>query len=172
MAIWNFMAGRRGLHEDYVLSNGRVHMNFNLDRSAFWFDRKHDLRDYQIEHKWPDQRIPQRTAAQDAGNLWRLSRESQLGDIVVLRMRPTTAHIIAVGEIVGDYVFDPEMSSGENQPGPHHREVEWVVTDLPFEWCGFGPNWQLPSARQTFSRIFRDEEDADVRILTAANNWQ
>ena len=118
MTVWNYIAGRRGLHEAYVMGNGRVHMSFNLDRSALWFDRRRDLRNYLMNFKWPDQTTPQETAAQDAGNLWRFSREAELGDVVVMRCRTANPSTVAIGEIAGDYHFDPGLSAGENQPGP------------------------------------------------------
>ena len=170
MPIWNYMAGRRGAHEEYVLGNGRIHMNFNLDRSALFFEDQHDIRDYLIEHKRPDRRTPRKTAEQDAGNLWRFLTDADRGDIVVMRRRPIGSRTVAVAEIIGDYAFAPDLSAGENQPGPHHREVHWIATDVPIGECGLGQDWLSP-ARLTFARILESEENVERRIRNALDRW-
>ena len=138
-----------------------------MDRDTLNFGSQHAIRDYLEEHKSPDETTPRAIAAQDAGNLWRFSRFSELDDVVVIRLQPTTLRTVAIGQISGNYVFDPNLSAGENQPGPHNREVNWLAVGYPLDGFGFEDNWL--SRQQTFARILDGEEDAGRTILNAVN---
>ena len=169
MTVWKYMAGGRGIHEDYVLINGRVYMNYNLDRDAMVFDSQQAIRDYLVEHKSPDETTLRATAEQDAGNLWRFSRDVQLDDVVVVRLQPTNLRTVAIGQVRGEYVFDPNLSAGENQPGPHNREVNWLAVGILLDEFGFEGNWL--HRPQTLSRILEGEEEAARIILNSVNRW-
>ena len=170
MTVWNYMAGRLGLHEEYVLGNERIHMNYNLNRSALNFRDRDEIEGFLIVNKTPGYMTPENTAKQDARNLWRFSRIADRGDIVVMRRRPTTSRTVAIAQIGGNYTFDPDLSAGENQPGPHYRCVNWIARTVPMDQFGLGPNWP-PPARLTFSRTLRNVDEADGIVLETVNQW-
>ena len=170
MTIWKYMAGGDGRHEDYVIANERIHMNYNLDCDAMVFDSQQTIRDHLVEHKSPDETISRHVAAQDAANLWRFSRDAQLDDVVVIRLQPTISRTVAIGQVSGEYVFDPDMSAGENQPGPHYREVNWLAVGIPLDEFEFEDNWL--HRPQTFSPILEGEEEAARIILNTVNRWR
>ncbi|MFD5824680.1 CBS domain-containing protein [Lentzea sp. NPDC060358] len=64
------------------------------------------------------------------GQLWRLLREIQAGDHVVMPLKKT--RLIAIGRVSGEYRYRATHSPGWQ----HVRPVEWLRTDLPRDAVG------------------------------------
>ncbi|MGW6446140.1 CBS domain-containing protein [Lentzea sp. NPDC055074] len=64
------------------------------------------------------------------GQLWRLLREIETGDHVVMPLKRT--RLIAIGRVSGAYRFRAECSPGFQ----HVRPVEWLRSDLPRDAVG------------------------------------
>ena len=66
----------------------------------------------------------QRRLRQNSGQIWAFAHKMSRGDWVAVPSKRKTIH---VGEITGDYTFDP---NAEN-PYHHHRAVRWIEQDIP-----------------------------------------
>ena len=123
MAVWVIRAGRMGENEEFALRNGVYSIGFNQKISVSDFEDYTSLRDH-IQRIGDDLSLQQ--AASQASQLWRFAHDMRVGEMVMLPRRQ--ARVIAVGNIVGDYVFNPNETYA---PLPHTRKVEWRVQDVP-----------------------------------------
>ncbi len=153
MAVWVIRAGRMGENEEFALNNGVYSIGFDLYQSVTDFTDYEALRNHIQDTQFPDSI---NRAAASASQLWHFAHEFKIGEMIVLPRRQPK--VIAVGKIVGDYVYEP---SDYKAPLPHTRKVEWQVQDVP------RTNFDLDllrsfNANQTVFRIGRSR--ADERI--------
>ena len=119
MTVWVIRAGRKGEFEDYALREGMAVINFGFRKSVADFDSREQLRDA----------IGADASSNTLGQLWRFATEVQRGDLVILpRKQPK---VVAVGRVVGDYEFRPDLPDLLPDAGPHTRPVKWVTEDVP-----------------------------------------
>ena len=154
MAVWVIRAGRMGENEEFAIRNGVYSVGFSPECSVAEFADYESLRDY--IHKQSDGWSLQQVASR-ASQLWHFANDMQIGEMIVLpRRRP---RVIAVGKIVGDYLYDPDKFQA---PLPHTRKVEWLVEDVPRENFDEVLKRSFGSQR-TISQIRK--ENAESRIL-------
>ena len=158
MAVWVIRAGRMGENEEFALNEGVYSIGFSLDQSVTDFANREALRDFIQETQSPDSI---NRAAAYASQLWRFAHELKVGEMIVLpRKRPK---VVAVGRIVGDYVYNPDKSQA---PLPHTRKVEWLVEDVPR--AIFDQDLKNSFTSQlTVSQVRKD--NAEARIQHVAN---
>ena len=128
MAVWMVRSGERGRHEAYALNNGRISVNFNLMQSLTEFVGQDDLRErlYGLPNYYPTRRKAGRAASQ----LLQFAYDLRNDDIVVMPFYGTAN--VAVGVVRSNYTFRPDLSDArEGDPGPHIREVDWLVEYVP-----------------------------------------
>lgn len=123
MAVWLVRAGAHGEFQDKFLSEKRVYVT--------WDDLDVNLA------KLPDrealiaalaQRDPgskQKKLINHASQIWPFAHEMKKGDWVVLPLKPQRA--IQIGELTGDYTFEPSGPS----PFFHFRAVKWIGEAVP-----------------------------------------
>ena len=166
MSVWMIRAGRNGLYESDALDNGRSYINYSLDRDVRDFRSRDALRNYLcnlLEYR-DSGKDPVRMAGQNASQLLLFAHTIERGDIVVLP-RYTDPRVVAIGYIAGDYVFRPDLSgAGHGHPGPHMRDVNWLVRDVPL--ADFPPDLRDALGRQgTVRRISVQDAEHHVREI-------
>lgn len=122
MALWLNRSGRHCEHESKFLNDRCIYLT--------WGGLKHDLSvvsDRQavitlLEKVYPQHKKLQR--AQNSGQIWTFVDKMAPGDWVAVPSKRKTIHI---GEITGDYSFDPNA----DDPYYHSRSVNWIETDIP-----------------------------------------
>ena len=152
--------------ESYTLNECRssIHFSFRQDISDF------DCQTVLSEHLL---RLPghysetRQSAAQVASQLLRFANEIRRNDIVVLPLHSSNPRVVAVGRITSDYEFLmglalPEYSARPYRAvGPHVRNVDWMVRDVPRE----NFDQELEGFLQRRPTVYQiDVEDAENRI--------
>ena len=159
MAVWVIRAGSTGENEEFALNGGVYGIGFDLDRSVTDFADYETLRNFIQETQHPDSI---NRAAAYASQLWRFADDMRVGEMVVL---PRKRHkVIAVGRIVGEYVYNPDESQ---HPLPHTRKVEWLVQDVPRS--NFDQDLQLSfNANQTIFQVGSVNAEARIQQVVSA----
>lgn len=122
MAVWVIRAGKDGENEDFALDNSVYSVGPGVNQSVREFD---DLKAL----KGSIQKHPSL-----ANELWRFAREMKVGEIVVMPLKGIKPKKVAVGRIVGDYMYCyVERSDESSAPLPHTREVGWLAKSVPLE---------------------------------------
>lgn len=99
-----------------------------------------------------------------ASQIWPFVNEMQRDDIVVLPLKSQPS--IYIGEITGDYQFDP---NGPNR-FQHWRPVRWIGEAIPREQFGKDLLYSF-GAFMTICRIQRNNAEARIAAMRA-NGWQ
>ncbi|PKL33364.1 MAG: restriction endonuclease [Spirochaetae bacterium HGW-Spirochaetae-10] len=162
MSIWLIRAGQHGEYESKFQQEGRVYVTWDLlnvnlanlsDRSqlnAAMTERYTDRKPKTIQN-WVSQ-------------VWPFAHAMQKGDLVVMPLKSQRS--IQMGEITGDYTFEP------NGPDPffHWRSVNWIGEPVPRSHFGkdllntFG-------AFMTICRVQRNNAEARINRMRATG-WQ
>ena len=98
------------------------------------------------------------------GQIWPFAREIKKGDLVVLPLKSQPA--IQVGEVTGDYQFDPK---GPN-PYFHSRTVKWVGEAIPRARFGQDLLYSF-GAFLTICRIQRNNAEVRLKAMQASG-WK
>ena len=159
MAVWVIRAGRMGENEEFALNNGVYSIGFDLYQSVTDFTDYEALRNHIQDTQFPDSI---NRAAAYASQLWRFAHEFKIGEMIVLPRRQPK--VIAVGKIVGDYVYEP---SDYKAPLPHTRKVEWHVQDIPRANFDQDLNSSFNS-RLTISQVGRNNAEARIKQTLSA----
>ena len=159
MAVWVIRAGRMGENEEFALNNGVYSIGFDLYQSVTDFTDYEALRNHIQDTQFPDSI---NRAAAYASQLWRFAHEFKIGEMIVLPRRQPK--VIAVGKIVGDYVYEP---SDDKAPLPHTRKVEWHVQDIPRANFDQDLNSSFNS-RLTISQVGRNNAEARIKQTLSA----
>lgn len=162
MALWMARAGRHGEYENRFLEDGRIYL--------IGEDLPFDLG--QIQGKTQLSRVLGKAYPSagrgriwnKTGQVWFFSKKMASGDWVVLpSMQRDTIH---VGEIRGDYGFEPDAPV----PLRHYRDVQWIAEDIPTG--SFDPDLLRSfSANLTICPITRNQAESRVRTM-AAQGWK
>ena len=157
MAIWLVRAGGQGERQDFALENSCV---------VIGWDEMPDLTRY------PDREAMKlaateiysnekpKTVINWVGQLWAFAKRIEKGDLAVLPLKHQNA--IAIGEVTGDYKFQPN-----NPPGAMHlRPVKWIVPDLPRDTFDQDLLYSF-GAFMTVCQIKRNNAEARIRAILA-----
>lgn len=123
MSGWLVRAGSHGEYKQKFIQEGRIYVTWDgldVDLST--------LRDRAALQNEMTQRYPEtkpKGILNWVSQVWPFAREMQKGDLVVLPLKSQPA--IQIGELTGDYHFDP---SGPN-PMFHWRAVRWIGEAVP-----------------------------------------
>lgn len=162
MAIWLIRAGSDGEYESKFIQEGRVYVTWDdLDLNLRKLQDRDELQQAMAE-RYPDAK-PKRVLNW-VSQVWPFAHDMGKGDLIVTPLK--TQRAILIGEITGDYRFEP------NGPTPffHWRPVKWNAEPVPRSHFGqdllntFG-------AFLTICRIRRN--NAEERIVAMrASGWK
>jgi restriction system protein len=162
MAIWLIRAGSHGEYELKFIQENRVFVTWdllNVDLSKL--KDRYELIEVMTD-KYSDQKS--KTIQNWSSQVWPFAHDIKKGDLVILPLK--TQRAIQVGEIMGEYHFEP---SGPD-PFFHWRPVKWIADAVPRSHFGkdllntFG-------AFMTICRVQRN--NAETRINTMRENgWK
>lgn len=162
MAIWLIRAGSHGEHEQKFIQDKRVYVTwdgFDVNLSKFK-DRSallEKMLSYYSEAK-------PKAVSNWSSQIWPFAHEMKKGDLVVLPLKSQPA--IQIGEITGDYHFEPKGPT----PYFHWRQVKWIAETVPR--ANFGKDLLFTfGAFLTICRVRRN--NAEQRIIAMrANGWK
>lgn len=160
MALWLSRCGRNCEHESKFLNERRIYCTWGgLSRDLSKFSDRRAIFDLLGELN-PKAGIGKRR--QHTGQIWTFSHRMGKGDWVAMPSKRKTIHI---GEITGDYTFDPKAEN----PYYHYREVRWLEQDIPRTNFDQDLLYSL-GAFTTFCQIKRNDAEKRVRAM-AKNGW-
>lgn len=161
MALWLNRSGRYGEHENKFLGDGRIYLTWNtLDRDLGRLKDRDELMAL-LKEVYP--RAKHLHRVHHARQIWTFVHRMSAGNWVCVPSKRKTIHI---GEITGDYTFDPNASD----PYYHHRTVTWLETDIPRTNFDQDILFSL-GATMTICQIKRHDAEARVRAMKT-NNWK
>lgn len=162
MAVWLIRAGSHGEYQDKFLSERRVYVTWeNLDVNlAKLKDRKVLIA--ALRERYPGAKP--KKLINHASQIWPFAHEMKKGDWIVLPLKAQRA--IQVGEITGDYSFEPAGPS----PFFHRRTVKWIGEAIPRSHFGK----DLLNSFGAFMTICRvQKNDAETRLQAMRKNgWK
>ena len=162
MALWLVRAGRHGEHEKKFLDENRVYLT--------WSGLSHDLAAVKgrgqlralLETIYPD--APKGRITNNLGQIWAFSHGIAQGDWIILPSKQKPA--IHVASAKGDYAFNADG----DDPFFHHREVEWIVQDVPR--TNFDQDLLYSfGAFMTICQVSRNDAEKRVHRM-AENGWK
>ena len=123
MSVWLIRAGSHGEYEQKFIQEKRVYVTWDaLDVDIAKLKERAELITAMTE-RYPGTRP--NAIRNWSSQVWPFAHEMKAGDLVVLPLKSQPA--IQVGELVGDYHFDP---AGPD-PFYHWRSVKWVAEAVP-----------------------------------------
>jgi restriction system protein len=162
MAIWLIRAGSHGEYEQKFIQENRVYVTWDgLDVNLAKLPARPALVDAMTVH-YPDTKP--KAILNWVSQVWPFAHEIKKGDLVVLPLKTQPA--IQIGEIIGDYHFEP---TGPD-PYYHWRPVKWIAEAVPR--VNFGQDLLYTfGAFLTICRVQRN--NAESRITTMQKNgWK
>jgi restriction system protein len=162
MAIWLIRAGSHGEYELKFIQESRVYVTWdNLDVDLGKLSDRTQLAEVMTK-RYPEAK--QKAITNWVSQVWPFAHEIKKADLVILPLK--TQRAIQVGEIAGEYRFEPKAAN----PFYHWRSVKWIAEAVPRTHFGkdllnsFG-------AFMTICRVQRN--NAEARLATMrANGWQ
>ena len=124
-AAWMIRAGRDGEREEKALSEGLVIVGWDQLSDIAHCRTREELRE-RLHQAYPD--AAKNSVANWTGQLWRLVKQIQDDDLVVMPMK-TRHGKIAIGRFIGPYEYRLEEPPGFR----HVRKVDWIRTDIAVE---------------------------------------
>jgi restriction system protein len=161
MALWLNRSGRHCEHESRFLDQGRIFLTWDgLNRDLSRIRSREELQELHAE-VYPKASPGKRR--QHSGQIWAFVTRMAKGDWVAVPSKRKTIHI---GQITGDYTFDPNAED----PYYHSRTVRWLETDVPR--TNFDQDiLNSLGAFTTVCQIKRNDAEARVRAMKA-NGWK
>jgi len=161
MAVWLIRAGSHGEYELKFIQENRVYVTWhNLDVDLAKLGERVELTDAMTQ-RYPDAKV--KTIANWVSQVWPFAQEIKKGDLVVLPLK--TQRAIQIGEVTGDYHFEP----GGQAPFFHWRPVKWIGEAIPR--AHFGKDLlNTFGAFMTICRVQRNNAEARIRAMRA-NGW-
>lgn len=162
MAIWLFRAGKFGEYEHKFLTDNKIYLTWEgvkVDLSKF--NSKMDLYK-KLGEIYPEEKMG--AIRNYTGQLWPIAKEFQKGDWIVLPSKFKSS--IHIGEIIGDYDFDPKAEN----PFYHSLKVKWIAKDVPRSNFDQDLLYSF-GAFMTVCQISRNDAEARIRRM-AKNNWK
>ncbi len=146
--IWGVHAGKTGEAESLFLKEKVIALGWE---DFGTFNGLKTREDFKVKYAqvYPD--VSQQSVATSAGQLFRFVHEVKVGDIVVFPAKKDRH--IHIGEIVGAYVYRPEI----DKMYPNQRAVKWLA-QIPRTRLSQGALYELGSAMSLFQvRNYADE---------------
>ena len=162
MALWLVRAGRYGEYEKKFLDENRIYLT--------WSGLSHDLAAVKsrgqlralLEKVYSD--APKGRITNNLGQIWAFSHGIAQGDWIILPSKQKPA--IHVAKAKGDYTFNADGGD----PFFHHREVEWIVQDVPR--TNFDQDLLYSfGAFMTICQVSRNDAEKRVHRM-AKNGWK
>lgn len=162
MAVWLIRAGSHGEYELKFIQENRVYVTWDdLDANLAKLAERSELTKALVQ-RYPDTKP--KAIANWVSQIWPFAHEIAKSDLVVLPLK--TQRAIQIGEITGDYRFEPE---GPN-PFFHWRSVKWIGEAVPR--AHFGKDLlNTFGAFMTICRVQRNNADARLRAMRATG-WK
>ena len=123
MAVWLVRGGAHSEYEQKFIQEDRIYVTWDmLDVNLARLKAREDLLAAMTDRYAT---AKPKTILNWASQLWPFAHRMQVGDLVVLPLKGQPA--VYVGEIIGDYHFEP------NGPDPyfHWRPVKWMGEAIP-----------------------------------------
>lgn len=162
MAVWLIRAGSHGEYEQKFTQENRVYVTWdNLDVDLARLDQRAEL-SAALTQRYPDAKV--KTVVNWVSQIWPFAHEMKKGDLIVLPLK--TQRAIQIGEITGDYHFEPSGPS----PFFHWRPAKWIGEAIPRSHFGK----DLLNTFGAFMTICRvQSNNAEARIVAMrANGWK
>jgi len=161
MALWLNRSGRHCEHETKFLEDDRIYLTWGgLGRNLGKLKDRKELMTI-LEEVYPKFKHGHRV--QNSGQIWAFVKRMAVGDWVCVPSKRKTIHI---GEITGDYKFQPDAEN----PYYHYRTVKWLETDVPR--TNFDQDiLNSLGAFTTVCQIKRHDAEACVRAMQT-NDWK
>ncbi len=162
MAVWLVRAGSHGEYEQKFIQDNRVYVTWNyLNVDLVKLGKKSALSDFMTKC-YPDDKP--KTIINWVGQIWPFAHEMKQGDLVLLPLKSQRA--IQIGEITGDYHFEPDGPD----PFFHWRSVKWIGEAVPRAHFGKDLLFSF-GAFKTICRIQRNNAEARIAAMRA-NGWK
>lgn len=162
MAVWLIRAGQHGEYELKFIQENRVYLTWHdLDVDLSKLTRREELKST-IRQRYPEKKP--KTIDNGVGQVWPFVHEIKKADLVVLPLK--TQRAIQIGEVTGNYVFEP----GGPSQFFHWRSVRWIAEAVPRAHFGkdllnsFG-------AAMTICRVQRNNAEGRIAHMRA-NSWK
>jgi restriction system protein len=163
MAIWLTRAGSHGEYEQKFIQENRVYVTWdNLDVNLAKLEHRSELT-VAMTKRYPEAK-PKRIQNY-VSQVWPFAHEIKKGDLVVLPLK-FQQRAIQVGEIIGDYHFDP---AGPD-PFFHWRPLKWIGESIPRSHFGKDLLFSF-GAFMTICRIQRNNAEARIASMRA-KDWK
>jgi restriction system protein len=155
MPLWVVRAGKHGEQEETAIEEHLVCHGWNELPDYSACTTKEDLRALYVK-AYPNE--TEKKVSSGLGQVWRFAREIQIGDLVALPLKTSSA--FAFGQIVGEYQYK------EVAPNVKHiRKVKWTKT-VPRSVFPKDILFSMNSALTLF-KVYRNDAEARVeKILT------
>jgi restriction system protein len=162
MAIWLIRAGSHGEYEQKFIQENRVYVTWDgLDVNLGKLTERPELVAAMMQ-RYPDRKP--KAIMNWVSQVWPFAHEMKKGDLVVLPLKSQPA--IQIGEIAGDYHFEP---AGTN-PYFHWRPVKWIAEAVPR--ANFGKDLLFTfGAFLTICRVQRNNAEQRISAMRA-NEWK
>lgn len=162
MAIWLIRAGKYGQYEQKFIQENRVYLTWDgLDVDLSQIAKKPMLQGEMAKY-YPNEKP--KAILNWTSQVWPFAQEMKPGDLAVIPLKGQPA--IQIGEITGDYHFEP---AGPD-PFFHWRPVKWIGEAIPR--ANFGKDLLYSfGAFMTICRIQRNHAEARVEAMRA-NDWK
>lgn len=162
MAVWLIRAGSHGEYELKFIQENRVYVTWdNLDVDLAKLGERAELTGAMTQ-RYHDAKV--KTITNWVSQVWPFAQEIKKGDLVVLPLK--TQRAIQIGEVNGDYHFEP----GGPTPFFHWRPVKWIGEAIPR--AHFGKDLlNTFGAFMTICRVQRNNAEARIAAMRA-NGWK
>ncbi len=162
MAIWLIRAGSHGEYEQKFIRENRVYVTWDgLDVDLTKLPDRHALVDA-MTTRYPDTKP--KAILNWVSQVWPFAHEIKKSDLVVLPLKSQPA--IQIGEITGDYHFEPIGPD----PYFHWRPVKWIAEAVPR--ANFGQDLLYTfGAFLTICRVQRNNAEARIAAMQK-NGWK
>ncbi|PIU45765.1 MAG: restriction endonuclease [Ignavibacteriales bacterium CG07_land_8_20_14_0_80_59_12] len=162
MAVWLIRAGSHGEYELKFIQENRVYVTWDdLDLDLAKLSQRAELAEAMTQ-RYPDTKP--KAIANWVSQVWPFAHEIKKSDLVVLPLK--TQRAIQIGEITGDYHFEP----GGPNPYFHWRPVKWIAEAVPR--AHFGKDLlNTFGAFMTICRVQRNNAEARIAAMRA-NGWK
>lgn len=162
MAIWLIRAGAHGEYEQKFINENRVYVTW--DKLAVNLEKLPDREALFVEMSQLYTDAKPKRLQNWASQIWPFAHEIKKGDLVFLPLKTQPA--ICVGEVTGDYKFEPKGPS----PYYHSRKVKWIAEAIPRHHFGQDILNSL-GAYLTICRIKRNNAEERIAKMRA-NGWK
>lgn len=162
MAVWLIRAGSHGEFELKFIQEGRVYVTWDdLDVNLSTLTDRVELTKAMAQ-RYPDTKS--KAIANWVSQIWPFAHEISKSDLVVLPLK--TQRAIQIGEVIGDYHFEP---AGPN-PFFHWRSVKWIGEAVPR--ANFGKDLLNSfGAFMTICRVQRNNAEARLAAMRTSG-WK